>query len=110
MSRSAGQPGREPTPTTLQLMILRSKISGMTDDAIARACKIGVRTVRRHLDELAQGIGVRGRAALFAEAVRRGWLEQEEFGNQRGGPNHGQSLSDSPHRFDMSCFGRNRPT
>lgn len=101
MTRSGARPVREPVPTLLQLEILRAKVGGKTDAFIARAFKIGDRTVRRHLDELIGVLGVSGRAELYAEAARRGWLD-------RGAHSPAvEPLSSSPEMFGV---GWNRPT
>lgn len=62
-------------PTPVQLKILRYKAAGKTDGYVARALNVGERTVRRQLDELEAKLGVRGRAQLFIEVGRRGWLD-----------------------------------
>jgi DNA-binding NarL/FixJ family response regulator len=66
-----------PTPTPLQIAILRAKVAGKTDRSIARAFKLGERTVRRQIEDLIAVLGVSCRAELYAEAVRYGWLDRE---------------------------------
>lgn len=63
----------------LQLEILRAKVSGKTDRAVARVFRISERTLRREITALATAIGVGCRAELFVEAARRGWLDRESI-------------------------------
>lgn len=69
-TRKVGQ-----APTVLQLKILRAKVNGRTDGAVARAFKLGERTVQRHIDDLMRVLGVGCRAELYVEAARKGWLD-----------------------------------
>jgi DNA-binding NarL/FixJ family response regulator len=66
-----------PTPTPLQIAILHAKVAGKTDRSIARAFKLGERTVRRQLEDLISVLAVSCRAELYAEAVRHGWLDRK---------------------------------
>jgi DNA-binding NarL/FixJ family response regulator len=86
--------GCEPMPTELQYMILRAMVAGRTIATVARTCKIGERTVYRHLDELAKSVGARSRAELLVEATRRGWLDTAS-----GEP---YGVADSPTTRDLS--------
>jgi len=48
--------------------------AGHTDDSIARALGLNVRTVRRHIHRLSEHVGARTRFQLGMEATRRGWI------------------------------------
>jgi DNA-binding CsgD family transcriptional regulator len=64
----------EPEPaslTTRHRAVLALLVQGFTDDAIARRLGIGERTVRRDAAQMSDVLGVSGRVALGAEAVRR---------------------------------------
>jgi DNA-binding NarL/FixJ family response regulator len=75
MTRLDEQNCSEPIPTELQHMILRAMMAGQTIATVARTCKIGERTVYRHLAELAKHVGATSRAQLLVEATRRRWLD-----------------------------------
>lgn len=96
-------------PTELQLRILRAMVAGQTVVAIAHTCKIGERTVRRHVDDLAEHVGVKTRLAVLVEAAQRRWLD----------PAPDEATAPAPRRdadrlapIDpyMHSAGRNRPT
>jgi DNA-binding CsgD family transcriptional regulator len=57
-----------------QRQILRLLSSGMSDEAIARACNASVRTVRRHIAAVLEMLGVSSRFAAGAMAAKRGWI------------------------------------
>ncbi len=72
---TSGQ-GAEPDDqlTAPQRRILRLLASSMSDDAIARATNMSVRTVRRHVTTILEQLGVSTRFAAGAAAARQGWL------------------------------------
>jgi DNA-binding CsgD family transcriptional regulator len=57
-----------------QRQILRLLSSGLSDDAIARASAMSVRTVRRHVSAILETLGVNSRFAAGAMAAKRGWI------------------------------------
>lgn len=57
--------------STRHRAILVLVAAGRTDQAIAHTLGVGLRTVRRYIAEMCDALGVQGRAALSAEAVRR---------------------------------------
>jgi DNA-binding CsgD family transcriptional regulator len=57
--------------TTRHRAVLELLVTGFTDEAISRRLGIGERTVRREVAHLMDALGVSGRVALGAEAVRR---------------------------------------
>jgi DNA-binding CsgD family transcriptional regulator len=60
--------------SAIQRQILRLLSSGMSDEAIARACNASVRTVRRHIAVVLEMLGVNSRFAAGAMAAKRGWI------------------------------------
>jgi DNA-binding CsgD family transcriptional regulator len=54
--------------------VLRLMSSGMSDEAIARASTMSVRTVRRHIAAILELLGVNSRFAAGAMAARRGLI------------------------------------
>jgi DNA-binding CsgD family transcriptional regulator len=70
---TVGNRGQTSLPAA-QLQVLRLLAAGMTDDAIAEAAGMTVRTVRRHVSQLYDALGVQGRFAAGAAAVKRGWI------------------------------------
>jgi DNA-binding NarL/FixJ family response regulator len=46
----------------------------MTDDAIARASEMSVRTVRRHIASIMEVLGTNTRFATGVAASKRGWV------------------------------------
>ena len=57
-----------------QRHVLRLLSSGMSDEAIARASGMSVRTVRRHVTAILEQLGASSRFAAGAMASRRGWI------------------------------------
>jgi DNA-binding NarL/FixJ family response regulator len=66
--------------TREHLKIIRDVALGDTDAAIARRHSLSESTVRRRLKDIAEALGVRGRAAVVAAAVRGGILELSSDG------------------------------
>ncbi len=69
-----GEPWTEPRSPGLTIRhrtILELLVRGLTDEGIARRLGIGERTVRRDVAHMSDVLGVSGRVALGAEAVRR---------------------------------------
>jgi len=60
--------------TPMQRHVLRLLASGMSDEAVARACGASVRTVRRHMTAIMDALGVNSRFAAGAMAAKRGWI------------------------------------
>ncbi len=60
--------------TVPQRHVLRLLSSGMSDEAIARASGMSVRTVRRHVTAILDQLGASSRFAAGAMASRRGWI------------------------------------
>lgn len=85
-------------PTPLQRAILAAKVGGLTDASIARALKISERTVRRQLDLLTDLLGVSGRAGLYLDVGRRGWLDGDESESSRRGDVAQPPPRTEPHR------------
>jgi DNA-binding CsgD family transcriptional regulator len=65
----------EPLLSTRHRTVLILVAAGRTDEAIAREMRMGLRSVRRYVHEMSNALGVVGRAALAAEAVRRGIID-----------------------------------
>jgi non-specific serine/threonine protein kinase len=63
-----------PNLTTRQVEVLRLVAAGKTNREIADALVLSTPTVKRHLDNIFARLGVSGRAAATAEAVRSGLL------------------------------------
>lgn len=57
-----------------QHQVLRLLSSGMSDEAIARASSMSVRTVRRHISAVMENLGAHSRFAAGAMAAKRGWI------------------------------------
>jgi DNA-binding CsgD family transcriptional regulator len=57
-----------------QRHVIRLLASGMTDDAIARASDMSVRTVRRHVTSIMKLLGTHTRFATGVAASKRGWV------------------------------------
>lgn len=57
-----------------QRQVLRLLVSGLGDEAIARASDMSVRTVRRHITAILELLGVNSRFAAGAMAAKRGWI------------------------------------
>jgi len=60
--------------STAQHQVLRLLSSGMSDEAIARASSMSVRTVRRHISAVMENLGVHSRFTAGAMAAKRGWI------------------------------------
>jgi DNA-binding CsgD family transcriptional regulator len=60
--------------STGQRQVLRLLAAGLSDDAIARASGMSVRTVRRHIAAILDLLGVNSRFAAGVLAARRGWI------------------------------------
>ena len=85
----------EPTPTPVQLAILRALVAGQTLRQVARAFKLGERTLRRHLNDLSAALGANGRLGLIHEVGRRRWLD---------------TYDSLPGSGNSTYSGRSRPT
>ena len=57
-----------------QRHVLRLLATGMTDDAIARASDMSVRTVRRHVASILEMLGIQTRFAAGVAAAKKGWI------------------------------------
>jgi DNA-binding CsgD family transcriptional regulator len=57
-----------------QRNVLALLASGLSDDAIARATGMSVRTVRRHISAILEMLGVNSRFVAGAMAAKRGWI------------------------------------
>jgi DNA-binding CsgD family transcriptional regulator len=57
-----------------QRQVLRLLASGLTDEAIARASEMSVRTVRRHITAVMDTLGANSRFAAGVLATKRGWI------------------------------------
>ena len=66
--------GDEITLPDLPKRVLHLMSLGRTDQQIARECGIVVGTVRRHIQQVKEELGVETRFAAGAAAVRRGWI------------------------------------
>jgi DNA-binding NarL/FixJ family response regulator len=49
-------------------------LGGLTDEAMARALDISVRTEQRHIHTLMDAVGAETRLQLGMEIVRHGWI------------------------------------
>jgi two-component system, NarL family, nitrate/nitrite response regulator NarL len=58
-----------------ELEVLTLTAEGLSSAEIGRRLYIGPSTVKTHLDRIAEKLGVRGRTAAVAEALRRGLLD-----------------------------------
>lgn len=67
--------GRDPRLTQRETEILAMLASGMSTPDIARAVYLAPSTVKTHIQHLCDKLGVSGRAAVVAEAMRRGILD-----------------------------------
>jgi DNA-binding CsgD family transcriptional regulator len=65
----------QPVMGTRHRAVLVLLAEGRTDQAIAHALGLGLRSVRRYVADMCSALGVQGRAALAAEAVRRRIIE-----------------------------------
>ncbi|MCM2424585.1 helix-turn-helix transcriptional regulator [Streptomyces sp. RKAG337] len=70
--RERGSGGR----SAVQLRILAMLVNGSTDQAMARALGVAVRTVQRHLAVMERAAGVENRVQLVWHAARHGWLDE----------------------------------
>lgn len=66
--------------TPRELDVVRLVADGRSNDEIAAALSIGVKTVETHLGHVFERLGVVSRAELAARAVREGWLEAPPLG------------------------------
>ncbi|MEV7417081.1 response regulator transcription factor [Streptomyces sp. NPDC089919] len=66
---------RDPHLTQREMEILRMLASGMSTPEIARAVYLAPSTVKTHIQHVCDKLGVSGRAAIVAEAMRRGILD-----------------------------------
>lgn len=66
------------TLTPAQQRVLRLMATGLKDEAIGRATRTSVKTVRRHIATLLDLLGADTRFAAGVEAHRRGWLDAAE--------------------------------
>lgn len=57
-----------------QRQVLRLLSAGLSDEAIARATRTSVRTVRRHITAILELLGVSSRFAAGAAAAKSGWI------------------------------------
>ena len=64
--------------TERELEVLRLTARGMTNQDIARAMNIGLRTVQAYLSNIYTKTGSRSRTEAVVEALRRGWISLEE--------------------------------
>lgn len=64
----------ETSLSATQRQVLRLLATGQSDDAIARAADMSVRTVRRHVAAILEMLGVSSRFAAGAMAAKRGWI------------------------------------
>lgn len=69
------QSERRPTLSQRELEVLAHAATGLSAPAIARELSISTATVKTHLRNLYDKLGVSERAAAVAEAMRRGMLE-----------------------------------
>jgi NarL family two-component system response regulator YdfI len=82
MERVLNQAGeKSPDPeagiTDRELEVLREVGAGKTSKQIAFQLGITERTVKAHLTNIYNKLGVDSRAAAIAEAAKRGWLREE---------------------------------
>jgi DNA-binding CsgD family transcriptional regulator len=72
----------------VQRRIVQLLASGTSDDRIADALGIGLRTVQRHVALLLETLGARSRFEAGVAAVRAGWLDpgDDEHQSQRWRP------------------------
>jgi DNA-binding CsgD family transcriptional regulator len=68
----AGGQGERPSPVAVRVLALLS--NGYRDDVAARALGLSVRTVRRHVAEVARRLNVRTRFATGFHAHLKGWI------------------------------------
>ncbi|RSS81176.1 response regulator transcription factor [Streptomyces sp. WAC06614] len=66
---------RDPRLTQREMEILTMLASGMSTPDIARAVFLAPSTVKTHIQHVCDKLGVSGRAAVVAEAMRRGILD-----------------------------------
>jgi two-component system nitrate/nitrite response regulator NarL len=66
---------RAPELTARELDVLQLAARGESAEGIAAALGISRATVKRHFELAYARMGVSGRAAAVAEAMRRGWVE-----------------------------------
>ncbi len=69
------QSERRPTLSQREREVLQRAATGLSAPAIARELSISTATVKTHLRNLYDKLGVSERAAAVAEAMRRGMLE-----------------------------------
>lgn len=60
--------------SSAQRHVMRLMSSGLSDEAIAKASGMSVRTVRRHITAIMESLGVMSRFAAGATAAKRGWI------------------------------------
>ncbi|MEV6683686.1 response regulator transcription factor [Streptomyces erythrochromogenes] len=66
---------QDPRLTQREMEILRMLASGMSTPEIARTVFLAPSTVKTHIQHVCDKLGVSGRAAIVAEAMRRGILD-----------------------------------
>jgi len=86
---AAAQPPAPPEETLSEreLEVLRLTARGLTNQEIARALGIGLRTVQAHLGHIYAKIGCRSRTEAVVVALRQGWIRQEELERPSRYPN-----------------------
>lgn len=80
---AAGQDKDDYVPYEIQTAILHELAEGRTDEAIARRLGISSRTLRRHLAQLFEDLGVETRFQLGITAVRRGLVSSDQVADTR---------------------------
>lgn len=70
-----GSASAESPLTSPQRAVLELLAQGVADEVIAKRMKVSVNTVRRHFSAIREELGVEGRFAAGAAAVRRGWID-----------------------------------
>ncbi len=75
---SSGQnPSAPPTLSERELEVIKLVAKGATNSEVARALSISVNTVKVHLNNIFNKIGVQSRTEAALYAVRQGWIEVE---------------------------------
>ena len=65
--------------TEREVSILTMAARGMTNNAIADALKLSVRTVESQLGGIFNKLGVGSRTEAVIEAIKKGWINVEEL-------------------------------
>lgn len=81
LAQSRGQTAAPPLEplSERELEVLRLAARGLTNQDIARALGIGLRTVQAHLGHVYEKTGSRSRTEAVVVALREGWIRQEEL-------------------------------